>query len=156
MEHAKKVLDAFAAERVDYVLIGSIAMAAQGIVRATRDIDLFVSGEAENVARLRRALKGLFDDDPNVDEITAEDLNGSYPAIRYVPPHGEYVLDFLTRLGDAFHFEDLESEELDLDGIPIRVATPRMLYDMKKGTLRPQDRLDAEMLRQRFALEGDG
>lgn len=155
LEHAKNVLAALAAEGVDYVLIGSMAMAAQGIVRATRDMDLFVSGEVENVARLRRVLKALFDADPSVDEITAEDLNGNYPAIRYVPPHGEYALDILTRLGDAFRFEDLEAEDLVLDGIPIRVATPRMLYKMKKDTLRLQDRVDAESLRQRFRLEED-
>ncbi len=35
------------------------------------------------------------------------------------------------------------------------MATPRMLYRMKRNTVRPQDRLDAEMLKQRFRLEED-
>jgi hypothetical protein len=34
----------------------------------------------------------------------------------------------------------------------VRVATPEMLYRMKKDTVRPQDRLDAETLRQQFGL----
>lgn len=40
-----------------------------------------------------------------------------------------------------------------MEGIAIRVATPRMLYRMKKDTVRPQDRLDADSIRQRFGLE---
>lgn len=47
---------AFEREGVRYVLIGSMAMAAWGVVRATQDIDFFVDPEADNVDRLRRAL----------------------------------------------------------------------------------------------------
>jgi len=35
------------------------------------------------------------------------------------------------------------------------VATPRMLFRMKKDTVRPQDRLDAEALRQAFELKDE-
>jgi hypothetical protein len=40
-----------------------------------------------------------------------------------------------------------------LDGVRIRVATPATLYRMKKDTVRPQDRLDAEVIRQQFGLK---
>jgi hypothetical protein len=127
-------------------------MAAQGLVRATRDIDFFVSPDPENVERLKRALVFLFSD-PKVDEITAEDLGGDYPAIEYVPPHGRYSMDILARLGEAFRYEDLESEEMLVDGIRVQVATPRMLWRMKKDTVRPRDRVDAEAIRREFDLE---
>jgi len=153
LNEAKRILAAFEREDVKYVLVSSMAMAAQGLVRATRDLDFFVSAADENVARLKRALKSLYEDDPNVDEISAAELRGEYPAVEYVPPHGRYSIDILTRLGEAFRYEDLEFEELQLDGIRIRVATPTMLYRMKKGTVRPQDRLDAETLRREFDLE---
>ncbi len=153
LNEAKRILAAFEDEDVAYVLVGSMAMAAQGLVRATRDLDFFVSPEEENVARLKRALKSLYDGDPNVDQISAEELAGDYPAVEYVPPHGRYSIDILTRLGEAFRYETLEFEELLLDGIRIRVATPTMLYRMKKGTVRPQDRLDAETIRQEFGLD---
>ena len=151
-EEAKRILAALEREGVRYVLIGSMAMAAQGLIRATRDIDFFVSPDPDNVERLRRALKSVFDSDPNVDEITASDLAGDYPAIEYTPPHGLYSLDILSRLGEAFVFENIESEELVVDGIRVRVATPRMLYRMKKDTVRPLDRIDAEAIRERFGL----
>ena len=149
----RRILAAFEREGVRYVLVGSMAMAAQGIVRATRDPDFFVAPDDENVARLRRALKSLFDDDPNVDEITAADLGGDYPAVEYTPPHGRYSMDILSRLGEAFRYEELEAEDVIVEGVRARVATPRMLYRMKKGTVRPQDRLDAETIRTRFGLK---
>ena len=151
-EEAKRVLAALEREGVRYVLIGSMAMAAQGLIRATRDIDFFVDPDPDNVERLRRALKSVFDSDPNIDEITASDLAGDYPAIEYTPPHGLYSLDILSRLGEAFAIENIEWEELIVDDLRVRVATPRMLYRMKKNTVRPQDRVDADAIRERFGL----
>jgi hypothetical protein len=153
LNEAKRILAAFERENVEYVLVGSMAMAAQGLVRATRDLDFLVSPEPGNVARLKRALKSLYDDDPELDQISAAELAGDYPAVEYVPPHGRYSIDILTRLGEAFRYETLEFEELLLDGIRIRVATPTMLYRMKKDTVRPQDRLDAETIRREFGLD---
>jgi hypothetical protein len=124
----RRVLAAFEREGVRYVLVGSMAMAAQGIVR-------------------------LFDDDPNVDEITAADLGGDYPAVEYTPPHGRYSMDILSRLGEAFRYDELEAEDVIVEGVRARVATPRMLYRMKKDTVRPQDRMDAETIRTRFGLK---
>jgi hypothetical protein len=110
-----------------------------------------VSVEAKNIARLKAALQELFND-PEIDSIRADELAGDYPAIRYVPPTGDFWIDILARLGEAFQFADLESEELVVEGVRVRVATPRTLYRMKKDTVRPQDRLDAQALRERFDL----
>jgi hypothetical protein len=151
-EDAKRILLALTEEGVRYVLVGSMAMAAQGLVRATRDMDFFVAPDPENVKRLRAALGRVFDQDPNLEQIRAEDLEGEYPAIEYVPPHGSFSLDILSRLGDAFRYDDIEAEDILIDGVRVRVATPRMLYRMKRGTIRPLDRIDAEAIRERFGL----
>lgn len=150
-EQTKRILAAFDRQGVKYVLVGGMAMAAQGLVRATRDIDVVVSVEAKNIDRLKAALQELFND-PEIDSIRADELAGDYPAIQYVPPTGDFWIDILARLGEAFQFADLESEELVLEGVRVRVATPRTLYRMKKDTVRPQDRLDAQALRERFDL----
>jgi hypothetical protein len=149
-----RVLEALDRRRVDYVLVGSMAMAAQGLVRATRDMDIFVDPTEANVSRLKTALRDLFDD-PEIEGIRSDELSGDYPAVQYVPPEGDFWIDILARLGEAFTYAGLESEALEIEGVRIRVATPRMLYLMKKGTVRGQDRLDAEMLKVRFGLEDE-
>jgi hypothetical protein len=153
LAEAKRILAALWREGVDYVLVGSMAMAAQGLVRATRDLDFFVAPTSPNVERLKKALKSLYADDASIDQISVDDLAGQYPAIRYAPPQGDYYIDILSHLGEAFRYEEIEREEVTLDGVRVQVATPRMLFRMKRDTVRPQDRLDAEALRQAFGLE---
>ena len=47
--------------------------------------------------------------------------------------------------------------ETDFKGAPVPVVTPRMLHRMKRDTVRPKDRGDAEELRRRFGFgERDG
>jgi hypothetical protein len=151
-----RVLKALEAEAVEYVLIGAAAMGVHGVVRATEDIDLFLRAVPENVDRLRRALRIAYGEDPSIDEITAADLLGDYPAVRYYPPTGDLYLDIMTRLGTAASYDTVESDTKLVAGIRVRVATPKALYSLKKGTVRPLDRQDAAMLRQAFNLEDDG
>ena len=73
--------------------------------------------------------------------------------MEYVPPQGTFHIDILTRLGEAFRFEDLESERVKFQGIMTSVATPGTLYRMKKGTVRLKDQADAALLKERFKIE---
>jgi hypothetical protein len=150
-----RVLRALETERVEYVLIGAAAMGFHGLVRATEDLDLFVRATAENIERLRRALRGAYDGDPNVEQITTEDLLGEYPAVRYYPPSGDLYFDILTRLGDVATYDTVEAETKEVAGVKAIVATPRALYKLKKGTVRTRDREDAAALRSRFGLEDE-
>lgn len=147
------LLKALNTENVEYVLFGGQAVNLHGILRFTDDIDLFVSPAPENVERLRRALRRVWAD-PSIDEILAEDLAGEYAVVRYGTPDDFYV-DLVSRLGDAYAFADVESEWIDRGDIRARVATARMLYRMKKNTVRPLDRADAVDLKAKFHLEDE-
>jgi hypothetical protein len=151
-DQIRAVLSAFEREGVEYVIFGGVALNLQGLARATEDLDVFVAPTEDNVRRLRAALMSVFED-AHIEEITAEDLLGSYPAVQYVPPDGSFYIDILSRLGNAFRFEDLESERVDFDGLTVSVVTPETLYRMKKGTVRPRDRADADRLRRRFGFQ---
>ena len=131
-----RVLRAFAAAELEYVLIGATAMGFHGLVRATEDVDLFIRATAENVQRLRTALSSVYQGDPHINEISAEDLLGDYPAVRYYPPTGDIYFDVLTRLGEVADFENVEAESKEIDGTRVRVATPAALYRLKKSTVR--------------------
>ena len=148
-----RVLEAFEQEGLEYVLIGAAAMGFHGLVRATEDMDFLIRATSENVDRLKRAFRKAYSDDPNIDEITADDLLGDYPAVRYYPPSGDLFFDIMTRLGEAASFESVEAEVKEIEGIHVFVATPQALYRLKKDTLRPLDRQDAVVLRRHFDLE---
>lgn len=124
-DEALRLLRALQDAGVEYVLVGSMAMAVHGLVRATRDIDLFVRPDEPTVAALRQALRGLYDD-PEIDGLAASDLAGDYPVVQYLPPGDASPIDVLGRLGTA------------------------MLFRMKRDTVRPQDAADAARLAERF------
>jgi hypothetical protein len=149
-----ELLGALAAESVEYVLFGGQAVNLHGILRFTEDIDLFIRPTEENVERLRRALRRVWDD-PAIAEIRADDLAGDYAVVRYGTPDG-FAIDLVARIGEMYAFADIESESLLVGGVPVRVATPRMLYRMKKNTVRPLDHADAADLKAKFHIdEGD-
>jgi hypothetical protein len=148
----QQVLAALERERAEYVVFGAVAMALHGLPRATEDLDLFIAPDRANIERVKAALRSVFDD-PHIDEISADDLLGEYPAVQYNPPEGPLHIDLLTRLGELFDFRSLESERVELGGLAVTVVTPAMLYKMKKGTVRPKDHVDAARIAHRFKLE---
>lgn len=148
-------LRAFEAAGLEYVLIGATAMGFHGLVRATEDVDLIIRATPENVERLRTALRAAYGDDPYIDEISASDLLGEYPAVRYYPPTGDLFFDVLTRLGEAASFDSVDADMMEVEGVRVRVATPAALYRLKKDTVRAIDHQDAAALRERFGLKDE-
>ena len=154
LDDALRVIASLNSAGVDYVVVDGVAMNVHGLVRATEHLDVFIRPDGENVERLKQALRALWTD-PSIDEITAADLCGEYPVVRYGPPEGSLYLDIIARLGEVTSFADLEAEEHRIETVSVRVATPRTLYRMKRGTVRPIDHADAAALRAAFDLEDE-
>lgn len=149
---AVELLSRMNERRVEYKVVGAVAMIVQGVVRATADMDLFVNPTRENVERLKQAMRDVWND-PCIDDISYEDIAGDYPAVAYGPPDDSLPLDILARLGEMYDYAGIEAESKPFGELVVRVATPRMLYRMKRGTVRPQDRADADILMEVFKLE---
>ena len=146
-----QIADALEREKVEYILIGGFAVILYGLPRLTQDLDLFINNKTDNVQRLKTALNQVFQDQ-SIEEITVEELD-RYPVIRYGSPDG-FTLDFVAKIGEMFTFADLSYEALDIEGHPIKVATPECLLRMKEGTLRPIDQNDAIFLREFIRRRG--
>ena len=84
--------------------------------------------------------------DASVEEIRSDELE-IYSVIRYGTPNGYYI-DIMTKVGEVISFEDLEYEEIEYKNIRIKIATPEMLYILKKDTVRHQDKIDAVFLKE--------
>jgi hypothetical protein len=147
-----KIIQAFNREGVEYKVFGAFALNFHGLPRLTDDADFFVEPSPENVVKIKRALRSIWDD-PNLDEIQDDDMISDYPSFNYNPPDETYGIDVVSRLGEAFKYADLPSQVVEMDGVTVRVVTPQTLYAMKKDTVRHQDKADAANLREKFKLE---
>jgi len=58
--------------------------------------------------KLRAAFRAVYEGDPHINDISAADLLGEYPSVRYVPPSGNLYCDVMTRLGEVASFETIE------------------------------------------------
>jgi len=138
-------IQAFNDENVEYVLIGGYAILMYGMPRITQDIDFFINPEMKNIEKLKRALKKVFND-PDIDEISLDMVN-EYRIIRYGTPDGFYI-DIIAMLGSSFSYDDVKYIIKEFDGHNVRVADIETLYNMKKDTVRPVDKMDAMFLRE--------
>jgi hypothetical protein len=146
------IVEAFNRETVDYKIFGGVAVNLHGLPRTTDDVDFFVDPAPENVVRIKRALRSIWDD-PHLDEIQDDEMLGAYPSFKYYPPNETFGIDVVGRLGEAFKYDDLDAETQEISGLLVRLVTPQTLYRMKKDTVRAKDKIDALNLRARFKIE---
>ncbi len=144
-----EILKSFEVNKVEYILIGGLAVILHGMPRFTIDMDVFVKISSQNIENLRKALKTIFKEDKSIDEITPQELT-KYAVIRYGPPEGNYYIDIMTKIGDAFGYEDLEYEIFEIKGVKVRIATAETLLKMKKNTIREKDKMDVFFLKEKI------
>ncbi|MBN2264566.1 MAG: nucleotidyltransferase [Candidatus Aminicenantes bacterium] len=143
------IMRALSAEDVDYILIGGFAVILHGLSRLTADIDIFVKPEAENLGRLKMALRKVFPTDDEIDSLSLRDLQ-EYAVVRFGTEDNFYI-DLIAGIGEMFRYDDLEYEIRDVSGAQVRIATPETLLRMKKDTVRPEDKRDARFLAELIA-----
>ena len=81
-----QTLKTFAEERLEYKLIGGVAVILHGLPRLTEDIDILVKTDVENIKTLKRSLFKVFND-PSIEDIELDDLE-KYSVVRYGTPDG--------------------------------------------------------------------
>lgn len=127
-----EVIDALEKEKVEYALSGGFAIITYGLSNRTKNMDLFVKPDEENLTKLRKVLISIFSDG-SINDVTSELLK-DYPVIRYEPSGGFY-LDIMSRIGDDIRFDDLICETRVIDGHPVRIASVESPKSNGKSTL---------------------
>jgi hypothetical protein len=127
----RALLERLVAARVEFMLVGGLAVNAWGHVRGTRDVDLVPNPAQENLARLADVLEALGGRVETPQGLLAPG------AIRTFLAAGDRTLvttdlghvDVLQGLPQVPRFVDLDAEavEVDLAGTPIRVCSLRAL-----------------------------
>ena len=132
------------AAHAEFLIIGGYALAVHGTPRFTKDLDVWVKANPENANKVWTALDAF--GAPLLD-LTLEDL--ATPGIVFqmgLPPNR---IDIITSI-DGVEFQEAWEHRLPsaYGDQPVMVIGVDDLIRNKEATGRPQDRLDAETLRQ--------
>jgi predicted nucleotidyltransferase len=141
---------------VRFVLIGGLALGARGVVRGTKDVDVVVASDEDNLRRIAEAAVAM---GGRVQR--GEAMLGSVPSIMSALASGEQVaietdlgrLDVVQGLDGVPPYEDLaeRASEADVLGVPVAVCSIEDLKEMKQAAGRTRDVADLEDL---DAVEG--
>lgn len=145
-ELVKRLADA----RVDFVVVGGIAVVVQAQARYTDDLDICYSSEPANLellgdvlTELGATLRGISEDLPFVPD--ARTLRQTQ-TLCLTTPLG--ALDLLVDPDGAPPYEKLRAraEKIEIEGAEVRVASIDDMIAMKRTAGRPQDLIDLEAL----------
>jgi hypothetical protein len=132
----------FNANRVKYLVIGGYAVIRYTEPRYTKDLDLWVSADAENARSVYAALKEF---GAPLTGLTEQDFaEEGYFYQMGVPPLRVDVLMGIP--GVVFSDAWERREETDFGGLRIPFISRRDLIAAKRASGRPQDLLDAQSL----------
>lgn len=141
----KDLLQIFADEKVEYLIVGAYAVIHYTQPRYTKDIDLWIKPSSENSVRIGRAFRrfGI----PLI-EVTQDDF--SRGGLQYVIGVSPCQIDFLTSLPGLPDFDAAwqnRSTEI-VAGIEIHHLGKSDLITAKQTAGRPQDLADIDELRR--------
>ncbi len=132
-----------------YIVIGGLAVAHHGYMRATGDIDLLVDPSPANIEKIRTALSYL--PDQAVLDVKPEDVR-QYTVVRI---GDELTVDLMEKACDVTY----EQAKEDIDGLVINnVHVPFLgvkTLILTKRSIRPQDVMDRQFLQEKLNSKSD-
>jgi hypothetical protein len=147
----RALLAALHAGQVRFVVIGGVAVAAHGYLRATDDLDVVPDPDLGNLMRLSNALVMLEGTLPRAGGRHFDPARDAQQlrrgrSLTLDTVHGG--LDVVQRVPNAPSFEDLDRDAVDSDllGVPVRICSLAALRQMKGARGTTQDRADLENL----------
>jgi hypothetical protein len=154
---AEAILAALSDHGVDFVVIGGLAVAAHGYVRATKDVDVVPSPEPENRRRLFEALSSIHAKPLELGDLRPEELLVPFTADG-LDGGGNWALstsrgriDVMQWVPGIETYDQLRAGALEVDvsgAGRVMFAGYDELVSMKRAAGRPDDRRDLERLRE--------
>jgi hypothetical protein len=138
----RDLLAEFNAHGVEFLVVGAHALAAHGLVRATKDLDVWVRPDPANAEKVLAALNAF---GAPLHDLTAEDL--SNPGLIFQIGVEPIRIDVLTRIdGVDFGSAWAERFEARFADQTVSVLSRAHLIQNKKAAGRDQDLLDVKWL----------
>lgn len=148
---ADEILAALAKHRVDFVVIGGIAVQAHGYLRGTHDLDIIPEPRTLNMTRLSEALAELEAGlrVPGAIQLSDPHALGRASLIQVSTRFGPLdIVNVEHVAGPPTSYDDLREAALviELRDFEVRVAGLSELIRMKRAAGRQQDLMDIEAL----------
>ena len=144
------LVSALNAGRVQFVVIGGVAVGAHGHIRATEDLDIVPDPDRENLDRLGNVLVGLEarllkDPERNIDPEVRQSL-AQGRNLTVITSLGD--LDIVQRMPGVPTWSELagDAEATTLADQPLSVGSRAHLIAMKRARASLQDQADLEAL----------
>lgn len=143
-----EILRVLGEHRVEYVLVGGIAVQAHGYVRNTRDVDIIPRPDLANLSRLGEALAELgarLHRTSQPVDITDPQVLKRAALVPLTTIHGRLdLVNIASAAGMPGSYAELRAGALQVDrgGTPLAVVGLDDLIRMKKAAGREQDRID--------------
>ena len=138
----KDLLSALAASNADYLVVGGWAVGFHGEPRYTKDLDLLIGLDPENVVRVARALEA-FGAPPTIIE-QLRTLGTDEFLFLGTPPARVDILR--TVPGVEFAEAHLRREQVAWEGVPVSVISFDDLLASKRAAGREKDERDVRAL----------
>lgn len=141
----ERIVAALNAGDVAYVVVGGLAVAAHGVVRATRDLDVVPDPGTENLDRLAETLMALGAEHPVEVVLTGASLARPV-SFGLRPRHGDIQL--LNRMPAIPPFSELAAAAISVEigDEPALVCSLADLRAIKLASGRPRNLLDVAEL----------
>jgi hypothetical protein len=138
----RDLLAAFNARGVDFLIVGAHALAAHGLVRATKDLDVWIRPALDNAERV---LGALADFGAPLQDLTVDDL--SKPGLIFQIGVEPIRIDVITAI-DGVTFPDAWAERVSarFSDQQVAVLSREHLLTNKRAAGREQDLLDVKWL----------
>jgi hypothetical protein len=146
----EKLLAALVTNRVDFAVVGGLAVIFNGYPRLTLDADILVDDRPDNLRRLLDCLANW--GEGWARELKPEDFAAQEGSIRVME---EFDLDIFTRMrGKTLDDFRPHLRRLDTTSVRIPYLAPADLIFLKQDSWREKDKLDVLALREILAREG--
>jgi hypothetical protein len=138
----RDLLAEFNERGVEFLIVGAHALAVHGLVRATKDLDVWIRADQVNATRALAAIQSF---GAPLHDLTIDDL--SRPGVVFQIGVEPIRIDIITRI-DGVAFDDAWTDRLSVrfGDQPAGVLSRHHLIANKRAAGREQDLVDANWL----------
>lgn len=145
----EKLLENLARAEVKFILVGGVAVALNGFVRTTDDVDILIDASTENVTRLLRTLSSF--GEGHARELSLKDFDQTEGAVRVVE---DFPLDIFTVMRGQSYGDLLgDLRQTTINGAKVDFLNAEGLIRLKAGSAREKDLIDIAALRKQTVGE---